>query len=524
MTLLKVESIKEQLEVLSAWQAATLALGIYSTIRYLISFFEPKKRVLNAPIVGYRSIFEPAFLLQARFATGGYKLIEDGYRKFKDIPYVVRRFDCDITILPMKYLAEIASMPETKCSGRQVHFDNLVPRWTNIEFMKGGDLHFRVVGNKLNKDLYKFVDIARDEFNEAWRQMAPHCDDWTTVDIQDLCRTIVARISARVFLGSQTCQNQEWLKLSYSYSIDLFITAFMLRMFPPWSHRIVAPLLPQYHRVKRHIRTAKGIVKPLMEQHAEAEIKRSLGQKVHEEDILLNWMIDNATEEEGSVQNMSSMVCMLSLASIHTTSMSVANMLFGICEHPEYDPMLREEIEEVHKELGEFKEGLDAKMWLSRLEKLDSYFIECLRVSPVVLLMPQRKAVVPLTLKDGTHIPAGSRVSFANYQHQNDPSVTPNPQVFDPLRCYRKRHSTAETRNKFQAVQLDPDINTFGNGSQACPGRYFAVAEIKFIMARLLRDYEFKFSETQGRPKMIHADENILNDPAAKIMMRKRRG
>ncbi|KAI1206937.1 cytochrome P450 [Annulohypoxylon truncatum] len=137
--------------------------------------------------------------------------------------------------------------------------------------------------------------------------------------------------------------------------------------------------------------------------------------------------------------------------------------------------------------------------------------------------MPQRQAMVPLTLKDGTHIPAGTRVSFANYQHQNDPSVTPDPGLFDPLRCYRKRHSTAELKNKFQAVQLDPDINPFGHGTQACPGRYFAVAEIKFIMARLLRDYEFKFLETQGKPKWIHADENLVNDPGAKMMMRKRK-
>ncbi|KAI1459353.1 cytochrome P450 [Annulohypoxylon moriforme] len=523
MFLLKAEFIKEQLEVLNAWQVVTLFIGVYSILRCLISFFEPKKRVPDAPIVGYRSILEPTLLLQARFATSGYKLIRDGYRKFKNIPFVVRRFDCDITILPMKYLVEVANIPETKCSGKQVHFNNLVPRWTNIEFMKGGDLHFRVVGNKLNRELYKFVDIARDEFNEAYKQMVPDCDDWTAVDVQDFCRMIVSRISARIFLGSQACHNQEWLKLSYGYSIDLFMTAFMLRMFPPWSQGIVAPFLPQYHRMKRHIRTASGIIKPLMEQHAESEKRRSLGRKVQEEDTLLHWMLDNATENEGSVQHMSTMICMLALASIHTTSMSVANMLFSICEHPEYAPMLVDEIEEVHRELGEFKEGVDARMWLSKLEKLDSYFIECLRVNPVVLLMPQRQAVVPLTLKDGTHIPAGSRVSFANYQHQNDPSVTPDPQLFDPLRCFRKRHSTAEPRNKFQAVQLDPDINPFGYGSQACPGRYFAVAEIKFIMARLLRDYEFKFSGTQGKPKVIHADENIMNDPAARMMMRKRR-
>ncbi len=100
--------------------------------------------------------------------------------------------------------------------------------------------------------------------------------------------------------------------------------------------------------------------------------------------------------------------------------------------------------------------------------------------------MPQRQAVVPLTLK---------RVAFANRQHQNDPSVTPNLEVIDPLRCYRKRHSTTELKSKFQAVQLGPDVNTFGYRSQACPGRYVAVAEIKLIIARLRRSDS---GETKG--------------------------
>ncbi len=76
---------------------------------------------------------------------------------------------------------------------------------------------------------------------------------------------------------------------------------------------------------------------------------------------------------------------MLEFARIHTTSMSVANILFNIYEHPECPLILVDEIDEVNVELGGFKEGVDAKAWLSRLHSLDSYFVECLIVNPVVL-------------------------------------------------------------------------------------------------------------------------------------------
>jgi cytochrome P450 len=70
--------------------------------------------------------------------------------------------------------------------------------------------------------------------------------------------------------------------------------------------------------------------------------------------------------------------------------------------------------------------------------------------------------------------------------------------------------------------QSDPDNMSFGYGSQVCPGRYFAVGEIKMILMRLLQEYEFRPPEGKGRPDHIHADENVVLDPSAKVMMKRR--
>lgn len=42
--------------------------------------------------------------------------------------------------------------------------------------MMDGDLHFRVASNKLNPELYRYVDKARLEFDYGWQIDAPICD------------------------------------------------------------------------------------------------------------------------------------------------------------------------------------------------------------------------------------------------------------------------------------------------------------------------------------------------------------
>jgi ent-kaurene oxidase len=133
---------------------------------------------------------------------------------------------------------------------------------------------------------------------------------------------------------------------------------------------------------------------------------------------------------------------------------------------------------------------------------------------------PQRLAIVPITLKDGTHIPAGTRLACANADIL-DQSI-PDPEVFDPMRSYRKRHQSGEL-NKYQAGQTERNNLHFGYGKQACPGRHFAVGEIKMIMAKILMEFEFKYPQGKSRPRNFYADENVFPDPRARLLMRKRK-
>ncbi|KAK2596421.1 hypothetical protein N8I77_013312 [Diaporthe amygdali] len=443
-----------------------------------------------------------------------------------DAPFVVRRYDADITIMPFKYLEEMRAIPRSKLNCKMPQIHNLVPKWTWAEFMYDSDLIVRVLNGQLNRNLPKYVDIARSELEYAWDIEIPQTDEWAEVDIQQIFRRLVSRMSAKVFMGYPACRDQDWINLSIGFTHDMFVAAFTLRMFPPWTHRYIAPLVPARRRMWNQIKTAERIVGNLVKKRDDA---RNRGDEV--EDTLLGWMMDNGNETETRLGEMAFRQCFLTLASIHTTSVSVSTVLFDLCDHPEWFPVLREEIEQVTAQYGPIGEhpGMTSRQWIAKLMKMDSFIIEMQRTNPQILLRPQRVAMVPLTLKDGTTIPQGARVAWAGHHHANDPSIlTSDPEAFDPMRSYRKRTAyvdeDGENPNKYTAVdQSDMDTLAFGYGGQACPGRYFAIGEIKLVLSRMLVQFDFAYPKGKSRPKRMYADENTFIDAHATLMMRKRK-
>lgn len=75
--------------------------------------------------------------------------------------------------------------------------------------------------------------------------------------------------------------------------------------------------------------------------------------------------------------------------------------------------------------------------------------------------------MVPITLKDGTHIPKGTRIAWPGPQHAFDPKITPDPETFDPMRSYRKRHDgNGENLQKFMAGQTNCHKKTYSRPGQ----------------------------------------------------------
>ncbi|KFH42569.1 Ent-kaurene oxidase-like protein [Hapsidospora chrysogenum ATCC 11550] len=492
----------------------------------LSAYTRPSIRIAGAPVVGRRSKWEPDLSLLWRYTAQAREIIGGGAARFKDRPFIVKRHDVDWNVMPHKYLDELRLVSPLKLSSVKANTQNLGHKWTKLTHVTTSNLHFRVVSNKLTPDLPKYLEGIRRELDDVWADEVPRPTEWQEFDIQEAHRRLAGRLAAKVFVGHPACRDPEWIRVSVGFSMDVFKTGLLLRMFPPLLHPIVARLLPSRRAVLNDLEIAKRTLGPLMDKHREHVAAKARGEEVEEEeDILLHWMMDHATDEENKLDNMAVRNLFITLAAVHTTSMSATHMLFDLCAHPEWLDVMRDEISQVKRELGPLGSSPEAapKHWLARLEKMDSLFVESQRMNLPSLFVPQRIATEDYTLKDGTVIPKGAKITWAARDHMHDPDVYHDPSVFDPMRSYRKRHSAPGLLNKHLASAASLDSLAFGYGAQACPGRWFSVGEVKLILVKLLSEYEVKFTpDRTTRPENLYAGENSFPDPSVNIMLKLR--
>src|SRR5277367_6149670 len=92
---------------------------------------------------------------------------------------------------------------------------------------------------------------------------------------------------------------------------------------------------------------------------------------------------------------------------------------------------------------------------------------------------------------------------------------------FDGLRNYKESIETGQAQRQF--TTLDADHAQFGIGRYACPGRYMASMQIKFVVARTFMNYDLKFPEEQGVPKVIPKREYSVGETEEKTLKKERK-
>ncbi|MCJ1405110.1 hypothetical protein MMC11_008336 [Xylographa trunciseda] len=495
----------------------TIVVTIFATAAAF--WFTRRNEKVKAPVVGYRWFWEPAWLLRMRFITNSFSMIDEGYRKYKDSLFIVRRCDTDIVVMSNKYIDEIRKLPESSISVIEAHIQNLVGEYSGVDIARDSDLHNRALLRELTPNIGLFIDPIKDELDLAIKVEMPQADDWVEVPIVDLLLSIIARVSARVFVGLPLCRDEEWLQLSKETTVNAFTTAMSLRMLPSFVHPLwplIVRLVPAWYRLDKNHRAAQRLVVPIVEQHVRARNNGS----VRREKIspMLSWMSDFATnEKEGSPDNLASRQIMLGLGSIHTIKNAVAHLIYDLCAHPEYIAEIREEIEEALLVSGKWD-----KPTLTKLRKLESLMTESQRMNPPQLLSFYHRTLKPVTLSDGTYLPAATQLAIPAASLLLDPTITTDPQKFDPLRSYRARLEPEES-NLHQYAMTSKTHMHFGHGRHSCPGRTFAVNEIKLIVAALLLEFDWRQVEGAGRPRNIILDEFVYPEPGTNLVIKRRK-
>ena len=139
--------------------------------------------------------------------------------------------------------------------------------------------------------------------------------------------------------------------------------------------------------------------------------------------------------------------------------------------------------------------------------------------------------MVDYAFSDGTVIPKGTLLAAPIYPISADENIYSNPDIFDGFRFSNLREREGESA-KHHSSNTATEYLHFGHGHHAwycpksillisSPGRFFAINEIKLMLAFTLLRYDVK--TVDGKPVVpIPLGGMILPNMKASILYRKR--
>ncbi|KAI5936232.1 Cytochrome P450 4F2 [Manis javanica] len=148
-----------------------------------------------------------------------------------------------------------------------------------------------------------------------------------------------------------------------------------------------------------------------------------------------------------------------------TTASGLSWVLYNLAKHPEYQERCRQEVQELLRDREPKEMAWDD---LSQLPFLTMCIKENLRLHPPVTIV-SRCCTQDIVLPDGRVIPKGVICLISIFGTHHNPSVWPDPEVYDPLRF------EPENIKKRSPLAYIP----FSAGPRNCIGQTFAMAEMK---------------------------------------------
>ncbi|KAI9447172.1 cytochrome P450, partial [Lactarius psammicola] len=321
---------------------------------------------------------------------------------------------------------------------------------------------------------------------------------------------VVCATSNRVFVGPPLCRNRDYLALNLNFAVNVIKFATIIGMFPKPLKPIVARVLSN---LPSQIRQEMELIKPMVEERF-ARMEEFGNDWDDKPNDLLMWLISEAKGVERSLAGLARRMLLVNFAAIHTTSITFTNVLYRLLSNPEYVEPLRHDVETAVAEEGWTKAGVD------KMHKVDSFLRETQRLDSLDDVALFRLALRPFTFSNGVTVPAGTLIAAPIGAIHRDGEAFSNPEEFDGFRFAKLRERDGNVV-ACQALSTSAENLTFGYGRHACPGRFFAVNEVKALLAHIVVTYDIKFEEGKQAPRSLHIG-SMRVPGKANVMFRKR--
>lgn len=372
------------------------------------------------------------------------------------------------------------------------------PKWKSRRRMLTPAFHFKILEDfvaPMNKMARKTAARIADRVNEPWIDVVPMA---AACALDVLLETIMG-----VSNSKDGSESQRYVK-----NVNSVAERVVRRSQTPWLildclyYRTPDGRQYQKNVSEIHAFTTKVISKRreeiIKEIHAENSEKEA-SPKVEDDlhlttrtsnrltfiDILLRYSIE--VDSTLTTDDIREEVDTFMFEGHDTTAMGIAWAIYMIALHPDVQAKIHEELDCV------LQGDLDADITLEELKELkyfDRVLKECQRLFPSVPVIGRTAAQ---DINIGKHVvPADSDVEIFIYALHRDPSVFPDPEVFDPDRFLPEN---VVHRHPYAYVP-------FSAGPRNCIGQRYASMEVRIIVATLLRRFFLQAVEQRDQLKL----------------------
>ncbi|KAK7750955.1 hypothetical protein SLS62_007088 [Diatrype stigma] len=419
----------------------------------------------------------------------------------------------DTVVIAPKYLKELNMLPESKLSSSAALVDSVMGRYNGVDLLLRDHLTSDICRGPLTRNIPTFLPRMTEELHAAMAERLGQstAENPVVCVAYELLFSFIHRISSLVFVGKAYCYNPIWTGAVTALPMDVEVTKFLLLACPAPLRRFVAPLIPQRNRIFRQRAAVRDLLFPPSEQaHVAAE----------EEPSVMKLLVESGKDTDPD--RLTARLLLLTAAALHTSSMAITHAVFDLCAMPEYiEPLRSEARAALAQDNGEWQFST-----LKKLRRLDSFLKESQRVNQSTFLGFDRKVMSPIELSDGkTVLPRGATIAIPSGAMSRDSSFYEDPQRFDGFRFYRPEmeDTMASTNTQQDYTGIEPGNLSWGNGRFTCPGRWYAAALTKLIVANMLLDYDLSFPRGQtGRPPNVKYDTELLPDFEQEIVLKRR--
>ncbi|KAF9047856.1 cytochrome P450 [Panaeolus papilionaceus] len=480
-----------------------ILLVYYGTLSY---YHGESRRLSHIPTAGY-SFPCLSFFSSLKFLVTGSQTMLNGRHKFGPIFKVPDLTSWLVVAADRTLMEDIRRASDKVLSQTDFLGDLLQGPSTFGSSMIFNAFHAPVIRGTFTKFIPLMFPEICIEVKEAFGDVIPQTEEWTSVHLKDTTTQIVGRVTNRTFVGKPLCQNKEYINSNIKFSNDAVMNSLFGRLVPSF----LRPLLNYFiFDISGQLRRHMKLVTPLIRARRRAIVEKGTDYEGKPMD-LLSFLIDHARgDTDAQDEQLALHLLFINLGAIDASSMTYMHAIYHLASNQNYMDLLRAEVDEV---IGRYGWTLEA---INMLVTVDSFLKECQRLHPAVHASLFRCALKDFTFSNGVTVP-----------EEQSSNVYPNPHQFDPLRYLKlateESQNHPESKKKYEIPTTGLDSLIFGYGRHACPGRFFAAVELKFMIAYFVSHYDVKLEKEGQRPADLAFGLTLLANPFASVLFRKRK-